>query len=104
LKCLGLKEGLLYRMKMFATRKAFDGRDFFSHRCPSRSYATPNRSPVEQNGTGAALAFTTAILGPRQFEPIAQHVQKRLFGRCLNRMFTSIHRNSESHDLTSKEV
>src|SRR4029079_10741009 len=54
LKCLGLKECLLYRMKMFATRKAFDGRDFFSHRCPSRRYATPHRSPPPPNRTGAS--------------------------------------------------
>jgi hypothetical protein len=103
LKGFGLKESLLYGMKVFAARESFNSRDFFPHRGASRSYATPHRCTIEQNGASPALAFAAPVLGSRQFKPVAQYVQQRFTGRRVNFMFTSIYRKSESHELTSRK-
>jgi hypothetical protein len=75
-----LYKGLLDRMKLSTSGQAFDSRNRFSGNIPDGLNTRLFGAPVHQDGTGAAKAFTTSILGSCQFQVTTQNPEQRPVG------------------------
>jgi hypothetical protein len=73
-RCL-FKKGFLQRMQMVALGKAFNRRDLLLTDSAYRCDAGPAGTPIDQDGTGAALSFSAPVLASRQIKLIAQDAE-----------------------------
>jgi hypothetical protein len=85
-------------MKLVATRKAFNGSDpLWGYVFGSRD-ARPLGPSINQDGAGAALALSAAVLGSSQIKILVQYSQKTDLRIRLDRIETSVDsKNNRSH-------
>ena len=74
----GLDERLLHRVQLAAGRQALDGDDLAALGLPGEHQAGADELAVEVDRARAALALLAGVLGARQAEPLAQHVEQAL--------------------------
>jgi hypothetical protein len=67
-----IKECLLNGMQAVALREAFNSSDLLLGDIPDSRNARSARLAIDQDGTGTALAFATAIFASCQIEMVAQ--------------------------------
>jgi hypothetical protein len=85
-----VQERLLYGMQAVALGEAFNGGNLPLRNIADPRDAGPARLAIDQNGTGAALAFAAAILAAGQIEMVAQHEQQAGVGIRVNGVGTSV--------------
>jgi hypothetical protein len=77
-------------MKLFAARKTFNGSDpLWGYVFGSRD-ARPLSPSIDQDGAGATLALSAAVLGSSQIKILAQYSQKTDLRIRLDRVETSV--------------
>jgi hypothetical protein len=91
LERLYVKERLLYRVKMTVYRQAFDGRDALAGNSRGLHQAGPDFIAINQDRAGAARTFTTAVLGSRKVQEVAQEGQQRGFLRRRSIQGPTVH-------------
>jgi uncharacterized protein (DUF433 family) len=78
-----IDECLLDRVQLVGAGNSLD-RSYLTaiHLC-NRNEATVHNLSIEDDGTGAALAFTTTLLGPGKLQLFTQHVEQPRHGKDL---------------------
>jgi hypothetical protein len=89
-RCL-FEEGCLQGMQTVTLGESFNRYDWFltdgTHRCNARSA----RISIDQDRTGAALAFSAAVLASRQIKLITQNCEETGARICINGAGDSVH-------------
>src|SRR5690606_31475879 len=83
LDCPLLDERALQRAELSLPRQAFDGRDLPSVRFHGQDEAGVHCLSVHPDGAGATLAFRATLLRPDQIEVVAEDVEQRVVGGCV---------------------
>jgi hypothetical protein len=77
-------------MKLVAARKTFNGGDVFLRDVFGSRDARPLGPSIDQDGAGATLALSAAVLGSSQIKILAQYCQKTDLRIRLNCVGTSV--------------
>jgi hypothetical protein len=77
-------------MKLFAARKTLNGGDLLLRDVFGSRDARPLSPSIDQDGAGATLALSAAVLGSSQIKIVAQYSQKTDLRIRLNRAVTSV--------------
>ncbi len=90
LECLFVKKGLLEGMEAAVGVEAFNGCDLLIGHRVSLGEAGAHGASVNQDSAGPALAFATAVFGPREADLVTQDPEKALAGSGINLMFVAV--------------
>src|SRR3954468_507898 len=88
-------KGRLQRMQLGATRHAFYGLDRAPFAFEPEQQAGELRLAIDQHRAGAALAELAAMLGTREPEVLAQHLEQRLVRRGRSLDGFAVHREQQ---------
>jgi hypothetical protein len=75
-----IQECLLHRVQAVALGEAFNGSDLLLGDIADTRDTGSARLAIDQDGTGAALAFAAAVLASCQIEMVAQYEEQAGFG------------------------
>jgi hypothetical protein len=78
-------------MQMVTLGEAFNRCNLFLTDSAHRRDARSAGISIDQDCTGAALAFSTAVLASRQIKMIAQHAEQTDVRICVNGAGASVH-------------
>ena len=78
LRCAEVGKRVLQRVQRAVLRQALDGGHGAPAALEAENEAREHRLAVQQDGTGAAFAELAAMLGPRELQVLAQHLEERL--------------------------
>jgi hypothetical protein len=80
LECALIEKGLLHRMELAVLFESFNGGDGFSGCVADRELAGAAGRAIEQNGAGAALAFTATVFCSGKAKLFAQSKEQSCVG------------------------
>jgi len=89
-------------MEAVVLRQTFDGGDFFSFDLGDGRYAGADGRAIDKHGTGAAMAFATAVFAAGELEFIAEDPKQEAVGVELEPVMLLI--DHEFHALILRPV
>ena len=95
-----LGEGLLDRTELLAVHQAFERGDLVALGLHRERHAGVARSPVDEDGAGAALAALATHLGRHQSKRVAQDVEQAPARFHLDLARSAVHLQHQDHGLT----